>query len=248
MMKKTIFMLVIIVLTSSIFAETIILKDGRNFEGKIVGKNEGYLYLQTDKKIYKINYDGIETIKNNAEQPVTTIFLRKKDFIKDFDLNNIEEITINKTDILDKTIKNGKYSTTDLSKKIIINNIDIDTLNIRYLDIMIPMEHLTNLRKYWKFKAYVNYGQKIPNYPFEDSLLIKNEVGNIIIFNSYIELLNYFNKHGWEYVRYYKDNINDLPTAYNISAEITSILIGEKGKDFKKSSNILINHYILEKK
>ena len=112
-MKKTIFMLVIIVLTSSIFAETIILNDGRNFEGKIVGKKDGFIYLQKNEKIFRFFQNNIETIENDSEQPIMTIFMRKKDFMK---INpnelNITEIALQKNYIINHkkiTKKSTKY-------------------------------------------------------------------------------------------------------------------------------------------
>ena len=116
-MKKTIFMLVLIVMMSGIFAETVILKDGQNFTGKLAGKKDGFIYLQKSRNdIYRFRIGDIETIKNDAEQPITTIFLRKKDFLE-IDKKQAKTIEITKKIPLKITNYQGNIGTTsDITK------------------------------------------------------------------------------------------------------------------------------------
>jgi len=139
-------MLVIIVLTSSIFAETIILTDGQNFTGKLVGKKDGFIYLQKNENaIYRFKTGDIETIKNDAEQPVTTIFMRKKDFMN---VDEKQAKTIESTKKIPLKIKNFN------NKENIETTIDITKMSDREFELYLTdkkVNEINGVRKtMWK--------------------------------------------------------------------------------------------------
>ena len=82
-MKKVIVLVVMLMIVSSIFAEVVILWDGRLLRGEIVGKKDESIYLASNNNIYLIKLDFIEQIKNDSNQSTIGLVYRKKDFMND---------------------------------------------------------------------------------------------------------------------------------------------------------------------
>lgn len=62
-MKKVMSLIVFTFILSSLFSETIVLKDGRELNGQIVAKQGEMVYLQTDKSLFSINESQLHELK-----------------------------------------------------------------------------------------------------------------------------------------------------------------------------------------
>lgn len=81
-MKRTLIFIMLLVMVSAVWGESVILKDGRTLKGEIVGKKSDQIYLNSEGNIYLINLDLVQEIKNEGNQPITGLIYRKKDFIQ----------------------------------------------------------------------------------------------------------------------------------------------------------------------
>ena len=82
-MKKMLIFIMLLIIVTAVWSESVILKDGRTFKGEIVGKKSDQIYLNSDGNIYLINRDLVKEIKNDGNQPVTGLIYKKKDFKKE---------------------------------------------------------------------------------------------------------------------------------------------------------------------
>ncbi len=82
-MKKMLMLLVLMLMFSSIFAELVILNDGRILKGEIVGKKSDSIYLRSEGNIYLLTRDLVKKIKNDGNLTITKLTYKKKDFVKD---------------------------------------------------------------------------------------------------------------------------------------------------------------------
>lgn len=82
-MKKMLMLIMLLIMFTMVWCESVILKDGRTLKGEIVGKKSDQIYLNSDGNIYLINRNLIKEIKNEGNQPVTWLIFRKKDFKKE---------------------------------------------------------------------------------------------------------------------------------------------------------------------
>ena len=101
-MKKLVVFTVLLIMTFSLFSETVILKDGKQFTGYLDGKQGDVIYLQTDDDLLAISKSAIKEIRNNGNQPVTSLIWKKKDFMnEDLDLENVTTIESNEKTVID---------------------------------------------------------------------------------------------------------------------------------------------------
>ena len=99
-MKKAIVVLILLaVMSVCMVAETVITKGGMNLMGKIVAKQNGYIFVQTVKGLKKVAISDIKEIKNDANIGITKRTLRKKDFNKGVDLTKAEVVKVEKINI-----------------------------------------------------------------------------------------------------------------------------------------------------
>jgi len=68
---------------STVWAETVILNDGRTLKGEIVGKEGDSIYFLSGGDLYLLTSDLIKQIKNDGNLTITKITFKKKDFIND---------------------------------------------------------------------------------------------------------------------------------------------------------------------
>lgn len=92
-MKKMLFFIMLLIMVSAVWGESVILNDGRILQGEIVGKESDHIYLSSDGNIYLIKRNLVNEIKNDGNQPITSIIYRKKDFKKEgINFNSVIEI------------------------------------------------------------------------------------------------------------------------------------------------------------
>lgn len=107
---------------STVWAETVILNDGRTLKGEIVGKKGDSIYLRSEGNIYLLTRKVVEQIKNESNQPITETTYKKENFIQQgVDLNKYSQLALRSQLNEDGTLKiNGavkKYETiVDLHK------------------------------------------------------------------------------------------------------------------------------------
>lgn len=82
-MKKMLMLVVLMLVLSSVFAESVILNDGRILKGEIVGKKGDSIYLRSEGNIYLLPRDLVKQVKNDGNQSITKLTYKKKDFVKD---------------------------------------------------------------------------------------------------------------------------------------------------------------------
>ncbi|MDA3813292.1 MAG: hypothetical protein PF570_03470 [Candidatus Cloacimonetes bacterium] len=82
-MKKMFMLIVLMLVFSSVFAESVILNDGRTLKGEVVGKKGGSIYLSSEGNIYLLTRDLVKQIKNDGNLTITKITYKKKDFVND---------------------------------------------------------------------------------------------------------------------------------------------------------------------
>ena len=82
-MKKMLMLLVLMLMFSSIFAESVILNDGRILKGEIVGKKSDSIYFRSEGNIYLLTRDLVKQIKNDGNLTITKLTYKKKDYVKD---------------------------------------------------------------------------------------------------------------------------------------------------------------------
>lgn len=82
-MRKMLTLIVLFLMFTIIWGESVILNDGRTLIGEIVGKKGDNIYLDSEGSIYLIRRDLVQKIKNEGNQPVTRLIYRKKDFKKE---------------------------------------------------------------------------------------------------------------------------------------------------------------------
>jgi hypothetical protein len=85
-MKKLLLSSVLLLfIFSTVWAEYVVLKDGRSLEGKLLGKKGNTVYLEKADEILAIDRSLINNIKNDGNQPIMRIFWgREEDLQKDF--------------------------------------------------------------------------------------------------------------------------------------------------------------------
>jgi len=82
-MKKMLLLVVMLVMVLSVFAETVILNDGRNLKGEIVGKKGDSIYLSSGGSIHLLTRDLVKQIKNDGDLTITKLTYKKKDFMNE---------------------------------------------------------------------------------------------------------------------------------------------------------------------
>lgn len=85
-MKKLLLSSVLLLfIFSTVWAEYVVLKDGRIMEGKLLGRKGSTLYLKQEDEVLAISRDVINNIKNDGNQPITRIFWgREEDLEKGY--------------------------------------------------------------------------------------------------------------------------------------------------------------------
>ena len=90
-MKKQFILLMLLMMTVGLFAEIVILKDGKEISGEIVGKTDDFILFKVGKNIEQINFAIIKSIRNDGNQPITKLWIKHKNFENSsFDLTNIK--------------------------------------------------------------------------------------------------------------------------------------------------------------
>jgi len=82
-MKKMLMLVMLLLIVSSVFAESVILNDGRTLKGEIVGKKGDSIYLRSDGNIYLLTRSLVKQIKNDGNLTITKLTYKKKDFMDD---------------------------------------------------------------------------------------------------------------------------------------------------------------------
>ncbi len=72
-----------LMIVSSIFAESVIFNDGRILKGEIVGKKGDSIYLMSKGTIYLIIRNIVMQIRNDRNQSITKLIYHKKNFTND---------------------------------------------------------------------------------------------------------------------------------------------------------------------
>lgn len=134
-MKKIILISMIMAITVILVSETVELKSGKRLKGEIVGKMEDYLYLQADH-LYKIAEEDVLSITNNANLPITKVFLRKKDFLNvNLKDHKIEEIVGNEIPLKKYDFMTKKLDEVDIEKmterefELYLNEMKVQEIN-----------------------------------------------------------------------------------------------------------------------
>ncbi len=82
-MKKMLTLIMLLIMFTMVWGESVILNDGRTLKGEIVGKKGDSIYLDSEGNIYLLKRDLVKEIKNEGNQPITGLIYRKKDFKKE---------------------------------------------------------------------------------------------------------------------------------------------------------------------
>ena len=94
-MKRTFVLVVLLVMITMMFAESVILVDGRTLQGEIVAKKGDTIFLQSDGSIYQLTRNMVKQIKNDGNLGITKLTYKKKDFVREgFDLTNLTPLPI----------------------------------------------------------------------------------------------------------------------------------------------------------
>lgn len=135
-MKKMMLIVVLVLLISTVFAETVILNNGKQLKGEIVGKNEDSIYLLNGAGLKKISFEAIETIKNEGGQPITKKIMRKKVFMNaEIGEYEIEEIQYSAPVIMRSPAGNLKFERlnieemTDREFQLYLTQMQVNELN-----------------------------------------------------------------------------------------------------------------------
>ena len=130
-MKKLVFAALMLIMTLSLFGETVILKDGRRITGELVGKQNETIYLQTETELLSITKTQINEIKNDADLPITNLTWKKKDFAK-AELIDPVEVKVESQLIEKHTIKTVPQYKTNINYLKISTGIAFGILALDY--------------------------------------------------------------------------------------------------------------------
>ncbi|MGR3809614.1 hypothetical protein [Jiulongibacter sp. NS-SX5] len=83
-----------------------------------------------------------------------------------------------------------------------IDGISLDSLDAKYISLIGIQKGLS----FNEIKVNVDYGQKREFLNEKISMRLFDETGNIVVFNSMIGALNYFEKYGYQFVDSYLIN------------------------------------------
>lgn len=134
-MKKMLVFVVLLVMVTVVWSETVILNDRSTLKGEIVGKKGDQIYLDSEGTIYLINRDLVQEIKNEGNQPVTGLIYRKKDFMQNWDRSQgvIELISKTKEDLSvfkpGKLTKEGVNEMTDREFQLYLTQLQVNEVN-----------------------------------------------------------------------------------------------------------------------
>jgi hypothetical protein len=85
------------------------------------------------------------------------------------------------------------------SNRITVNDISLDSLDVEYVEIV--GTNMGFIEK--KIQISIDFGQKIAFTFSGKSIVLKDNLGKSITFNSMIDALNFMNSHGYEFVTAY---------------------------------------------
>lgn len=80
-MKKVMMMLMLLMMISSVCADTIYMKNANTLHGRIFGKADEYVYIESDPDVYRIRIEAIEKIYDDRGVDITRQFLKEDDFM-----------------------------------------------------------------------------------------------------------------------------------------------------------------------
>ena len=206
-MKKMLMLVVLVFMFSSVFAESVILNDGRILKGEIVGKNGDVIFFRSEGNTYFLTRDLVKQIKNDGGLTITKLTYKKNNFMENnIDVTQIipigereEPITYDISDVVFDSQSEG--ISKDNIDGIYVNGININKLDIRYCEIVAEDKRFFSaFRKYREIVINIDYGQKINQQLMHTA---KDSLGSDIKFNSLVEAFNFLNRFGWIFVTQY---------------------------------------------
>lgn len=100
-MNKLIITIILSLLLTSLFSETIILQNGKEISGEIIAKMDDVIYLKVGDTIEQLKFSQIKSIRNDGYQPITKLWIKHANFKNDsIDLTNINTSYMEEEDIV----------------------------------------------------------------------------------------------------------------------------------------------------
>jgi len=152
-MKKMLLLVVLVLMLSTIWAESVILNDGRILEGEIVGKKGDSIYLSSKGYTYLLSRDIVNQIKNNGNLTITKITYKKKDFMKNgVDITQLTPLgKLENAIIYDKPLVKKELNVLMPAK---LTKQNINEMNEREFQLyltQLQVNEMTEIRKtHWK--------------------------------------------------------------------------------------------------
>ncbi len=175
--------------------DTLISIQGHKLPCFVVKENDQFYFVKASLDSEEVKLQGKSSIKKMIKGKYEAV--------------DFEFVEKTKTNIIKKERTNFDK---EGSKKIIVNGVDINQLNIKYCEILGVTSGITRLES----NIIIDYGQ---TYDFYEAQAIENENGKEIKFNSIIDALNYMSKSGWKYVISYSTNFSTIESVYHILLE-----------------------------